>query len=158
MTPLLPDHLLYRLDSDAIVQHNDTWVWDVMSIIEEMFGKENIIGFSIHKDETNVHVHIIFVPCYEKKKSNEEIERLLSQTMFFKNPRQLASMHKQIRKELKKKGYDIEQENKPIEEFSAYYVDKNGEIHQQGLTPEQLKELTNRKAQLQGKGEENYVR
>ena len=132
--------LVVQLDSDAIVQHNDTWVWDVMSIIEEMFGKENIIGFSIHKDETNVHVHIIFVPCYEKKKSNGEIKCSLSQTMFFKNPRQLASMHKQIRKELKKKGYDIEQENKPIEEFLAYYVYKNGEIHQQGLTPEQLKE------------------
>lgn len=140
--------LVVQLDSDAIVQHNDTWVWDVMSIIEEMFGKENIIGFSIHKDETNVHVHIIFVPCYEKKKSNGEIKCTISQTAFFKNPRQLASMHKQIRKELKNKGYDIEQENKPIEEFLAYYVDKNGEIHQQGLTPDQLKELTNRKNQL----------
>lgn len=140
--------LVVQLDSDVIVQHNDTWVWDVMSIIEEMFGKENIIGFSIHKDETNVHVHIIFVPCYEKKKSNGEIKCTISQTAFFKNPRQLASMHKQIRKELKNKGYDIEQENKPIEEFLAYYVDKNGEIHQQGLTPDQLKELTNRKNQL----------
>lgn len=140
--------LVVQLDSDAIVQHNDTWVWNVMSIIEEMFGKENIIGFSIHKDETNVHVHIIFVPCYEKKKSNGEIKCTISQTAFFKNPRQLASMHKQIRKELKNKGYDIEQENKPIEEFLAYYVDKNGEIHQQGLTPDQLKELTNRKNQL----------
>lgn len=140
--------LVVQLDSDAIVQHNDTWVWDVMSIIEEMLGKENIIGFSIHKDETNVHVHIIFVPCYEKKKSNGEIKCTISQTAFFKNPRQLASMHKQIRKELKNKGYDIEQENKPIEEFLAYYVDKNGEIHQQGLTPDQLKELTNRKNQL----------
>lgn len=140
--------LVVQLDSDAIVQHNDTWVWDVMSIIEEMLGKENIIGFSIHKDETNVHLHIIFVPCFEKKKDNGEIKCTISQTAFFKNPRQLASMHKQIRKELKNKGYDIEQENKPIEEFLAYYVDKNGEIHQQGLTPDQLKELTNRKNQL----------
>lgn len=140
--------LVVQLDKELVQEHNDTWVWDVMSIIEEMFGKENIIGFSIHKDETNVHVHIIFVPCYEKKKSNGEIKCTISQTAFFKNPRQLASMHKQIRKELKNKGYDIEQENKPIEEFLAYYVDKNGEIHQQGLTPDQLKELTNRKNQL----------
>ena len=119
-----------------------------MNIIEEMFGKENIVGFSVHKDETNVHLHIIFVPCFEKKKDNGEIKCTISQTAFFKNPRQLASMHKQIRKELKNKGYNIEQENKPIEEFLAYYVDKNGEIHQQGLTPDQLKELTNRKNQL----------
>lgn len=140
--------LVVQLDKDIINSHNDAWVWDVMSIIEEMFGKENITGFSVHKDETNVHVHIIFVPCFEKKKDNGEIKCTISQTAFFKNPRQLASMHKQIRKELKNKGYDIEQENKPIEEFLAYYVDKNGEIHQQGLTPEQLKELTNRKNQL----------
>ena len=143
--------LVVQLDKELVQEHSDTWVWDVMSIIEEMFGKENITGFSVHKDETNVHVHIIFVPCFEKKKDNGEIKCTISQTAFFKNPRQLASMHKQIRKELKNKGYDIEQENKPIEEFLAYYVDKNGEIHQQGLTPEQLKELTNRKAQLQEK-------
>lgn len=140
--------LVVQLDKKLVQEHSDTWVWDVMSIIEEMFGKENITGFSVHKDETNVHVHIIFVPCFEKKKDNGEIKCTISQTAFFKNPRQLASMHKQIRKELKNKGYDIEQENKPIEEFLAYYVDKNGEIHQQGLTPEQLKELTNRKNQL----------
>ena len=140
--------LVVQLDKELVQEHSDTWVWDVMSIIEEMFGKENITGFSVHKDETNVHVHIIFVPCFEKKKDNGEIKCTISQTAFFKNPRHLASMHKQIRKELKNKGYDIEQENKPIEEFLAYYVDKNGEIHQQGLTPEQLKELTNRKNQL----------
>lgn len=140
--------LVVQLDKELVQEHSDTWVWDIMNIIEEMFGKENIIGFSVHKDETNVHVHIIFVPCFEKKKDNGEIKCTISQTTFFKNPRQLASMHKQIRKELKNKGYDIEQENKPIEEFLAYYVDKNGEIHQQGLTPDQLKELTNRKSQL----------
>lgn len=143
--------LVIQLDKDIIHSHNDAWVWDVISIIEVMFGKENITGFSVHKDETNVHVHVIFVPCYENKKSNGEVKCTLSQTKFFKNPKQLASMHKQLRKELKDKGYDIEQENKPIEEFLACYKDKNGELHQQGLTPDQLKELTNRKNQLEEK-------
>lgn len=143
--------LVVQLDKDIINSHNDVWVWDVMSIIEGIFGKENIVGFSVHKDETNVHIHIIFVPCFENQKNNGEIKCTLSQTKFFKNPHQLASMHKQIRTELKDKGYNIEQENKPIEEFFACYKDKNGKIHQQGLTPEQLKELTNRKAQLQEK-------
>lgn len=143
--------LVIQFDKDIIHSHNDAWVWDVISIIEGMFGKENITGFSVHKDETNVHVHVIFVPCYENKKSNGEVKCTLSQTKFFKNPKQLASMHKQLRKELKDKGYDIEQENKPIEEFLACYKDKNGELHQQGLTPDQLKELTNRKNQLEKK-------
>lgn len=143
--------LVVQLDSDVIVQHNDTWIWDVMSIVEEMFGKENITGFSIHKDETNVHIHILFVPCHEKQKSNGEVKCTISQTMFFKNPRQLASMHKQIRKELINRGYEISLENKPIEEHLAGYYDSQGVWHQQGLTPDQLKELTNRKAQLQEK-------
>lgn len=143
--------LVIQLDSDVIVQHNDTWVWDVMSAIEEMFGKENITGFSIHKDETNVHIHILFVPCFEKKKSNGETKCTISQTMFFKNPHQLASMHKQIRKELINRGYEISLENKPIEEHLAGYYDSQGVWHQQGLTPDQLKELTNRKNQLQEK-------
>lgn len=140
--------LVVQLDKELVQEHNDTWVWDVLTIIEEMFGKENIVSFSVHKDETNVHVHIIFVPCYENQKSNGETKCTISQTAFFKNPRQLAAMHKQIRKELKNKGYDIEQENKPIEEHLAGYYDSQGVWHQQGLTPDQLKELTNRKNQL----------
>lgn len=43
----------------------------------------------------------------------------------------------------------IQQENKPIEQQLAGYYDKNGEWHQQGLTPDQLKELSQRKEQLQ---------
>lgn len=140
--------LVVQLDKELVQEHSDTWVWDVMSIIEEMFGKENIVGFSVHKDETNVHVHILFVPCFEKIKSNGEIKCTISQTAFFKNPRQLASMHKQIRKELINRGYEISLENKPIEEHLAGYYDSQGVWHQQGLTPEQLKELTNRKKQL----------
>lgn len=140
--------LVVQLDKELVQKHSDTWVWDIMNIIEEMFGKENIVGFSVHKDETNVHVHILFVPCFEKIKSNGEIKCTISQTAFFKNPRQLASMHKQIRKELINRGYEISLENKPIEEHLAGYYDSQGVWHQQGLTPEQLKELTNRKKQL----------
>lgn len=140
--------LVVQLDKELVQKHSDTWVWDVMSIIEEMFGKENITGFSVHKDETNVHIHILFVPCYENQKSNGETKCSLSQTMFFKNPRQLASMHRQIRKELINRGYEISLENKPIEEHLAGYYDSQGVWHQQGLTPDQLKELTNRKNQL----------
>lgn len=145
--------LIVALDKDIIAGRNDTWIWDVMQILEKMFGEKNLVGFSVHKDENpqSVHIHILFVPCHEKQKSTGEVKCTISQTMFFKNPRQLASMHKQIRKELINRGYEISLENKPIEEHLAGYVDKDGVWHQQGLTPEQLKELTNRKNQLQEK-------
>lgn len=139
--------LVVQLDSDVISQHEGTWVWDVIEIIEDMFGKDNITGFSIHRDETNVHIHVCFVPCYETNK-NGSVKCTLSQTRFFKNPQQLAGVHRKIRKSLIDKGYNIEQENKPIEEQLAGYYDKQGEWHQQGLTPEQLKQLSEKEINL----------
>lgn len=139
--------LIIQLDDDSIIGHEDTWMWDSIDILENMFGKENIVGFSVHRDETSEHIHAAFVPCYETKE-NGEIKCTLSQTKFFKTPKQLAAMHKKIRKCLCDKGYDIEQENKPIEEQLAGYTDKKGEWHQQGLTPEQLKSLSQREINL----------
>ncbi len=141
--------IVVQMDRDILQEHSDTWVWDVIEILEGMFMEDNVTGFSVHRDETNIHIHAIFVPCYEQKKDGGEIKCAISQTKFFKNPKQLAGMHREIRKKLLQKGYDIQQENKPIEEHLAGYVDKNGEWHQQGLTPDQLKELTGRKEQLQ---------
>ena len=141
--------LIVQLDSEEIERHKDTWMWDVMTILEQDFGKENIVGFSVHRDETYVHLHILFVPCHESKNKNGDIKCTLSQTKFFKNPRQLAGIHKKMRTELCNMGYDIELENKPIEEQLAGYEDKNGVWHQQGLTTDQLKELSNRVLNLQ---------
>lgn len=139
--------LVVQLDSDSIAEHENTWMWDIIEILEKEFGKENLTGFSIHKDETNPHLHISFIPCHESEK-NGEIKCTISQTKFFKSPKQLAGLHRKIRKSLIDKGYDIELENKPIEEYLAGYYDKNGEWHQQGLTPDQLKELSDRKINL----------
>ena len=74
---------------------------------------------------------------------------LSPKTKFFRNPRELAGMHRKMRKALNEKGYDIQQENKPIEQHLAGYMDKDGVWHQQGLTPDQLKEHSQRKEQLQ---------
>lgn len=146
--------IVVQLDSETISEHEDTWVWDVMGIVESMFGAENIVGFSIHKDETNVHVHILFVPCFEKTKADGTIKCAISQTKFFRSPKELAGMHRNMRKELNSKGYGVEQENKPIEQQLAGYYDKQGEWHQQGLTPDQLKQITGRKKELDEKERE----
>lgn len=143
--------IVIQMDTEMIENHRDYWYWDVIEILEGMFGENNIVGFSIHRDETNVHVHVIFVPCVEKKKDNGKVKCAISQTKFFRNPKELAGMHRKMRKALNEKGYEIEQENKPIEQQLAGYYDKNGEWHQQGLTPDQLKKLTGRKEQLQEK-------
>lgn len=146
--------LILQLDEESIQGHEDTWAWDLIQILEDMFGKENVLGFSIHKDESNVHIHVLFVPCYEEKKTNGKVKCTLSQTKFFRNPKQLAGMHKHIRKELLDNGYKIEKDNKPIEQQLAGYYDKQGVWHQQGLTPDQLKAITNRHKELNEKERE----
>ena len=146
--------LILQLDEESIQGHEDTWAWDLIQILEDMFGEENILGFSVHRDETNVHIHVLFVPCYEEKKTNGKVKCTLSQTKFFRNPKQLAGMHKHIRKELLDNGYKIEKDNKPIEQHLAGYYDKQGVWHQQGLTPDQLKAITNRHKELNEKERE----
>lgn len=146
--------LILQLDEESIQGHEDTWAWDLIQILEDMFGEENILGFSVHRDETNVHIHVLFVPCYEEKKTNGKVKCTLSQTKFFRNPKQLAGMHKHIRKELLDKDYKIEKDNKPIEQQLAGYYDKHGVWHQQGLTPDQLKAITNRHKELDEKERE----
>lgn len=120
--------LILQLDEESIQGHEDTWAWDLIQILEDMFGEENILGFSVHRDETNVHIHVLFVPCYEEKKTNGKVKCTLSQTKFFRNPKQLAG-----------------------------YYDKHGVWHQQGLTPDQLKAITNRHKELNEKEREIYA-
>ena len=139
--------LVVQLDKETIAEHENTWMWDVMEILEEQFGKENLTGFSVHKDETNPHLHISFIPCYETEKDGE-IKCTISQTRFFKNPKQLAGLHKKFRKALLDKGYDIELENKPLEEQIFTYTDKHNCKKILPLTPDQLKELSDRKINL----------
>lgn len=150
--------LLIQLDEESIVQHKDTWVMDTVTVLEDMFGKDNIVGICIHKDETSVHMHVVFTPVYESTGKNGNVKCSVSQTKFFTNPQSLAGMHRKLRKSLQEKGYDIELDNKPIEENLAGYYDHQGNWHQQGLTPDQLKELSNRTLELQIGGIEMKLR
>lgn len=140
--------LLVQLDEDTIADHEEEWIEDTITTLENLFGADNIVGFSVHRDETSVHMHILFTPVFETTDKQNNLKCSVSQTKFFTNPKSLAGMHKHIRKSLQEKGYEIEQENKPVEEHLAGYFDKQGLWHQQGLTPEQLDKLSQRKQQL----------
>lgn len=138
--------LVLAMSKDSIVGNENNWKKDSIEILEEMFGKDNIVSWSCHMDEENPHLHVLFVPCYISEE-NGKIKCSINQTKFFKNPKQLASLHKKIRKSLLDKGYDIEQDNKPVDKQLAGYYDQNSEWHQQGLTPNQLFELSDIKIQ-----------
>lgn len=88
---------------------------DAMPFITSEFGGfENVLGASIHLDETNPHLHVAVCPMKDGK---------LSQKQFFSGPKQLAAMHKNFREHMNKRGWDFEIENK--HEDTKHYSDSD---------------------------------
>lgn len=89
---------------------------DAMPFITSEFGGfENVLGASVHMDETNPHLHVAVCPMTEDGR--------LSQKDFFKGPRHLATMHKNFREHMNKRGWNFEIENK--HEDTKHYSDSD---------------------------------
>ncbi len=77
--------------------------------LEKKFGAENIVGFSIHRDETSVHCHVLVVPVTDDNR--------LDQTKILPSTKsQMKKFHREFREYYRSKGYDVELENKPDDE------------------------------------------
>lgn len=72
---------------------------DLLRLAKKRYGKENIVAASVHLDETNPHMHILFTPV--------TADNRLSQKDFF-DKKKLKEAHKEMREELRSKGYDID--------------------------------------------------
>ena len=44
------------------------WAVDTYKFACRKWGEENVIGFSVHCDETNIHAHVLTVPVEQVKK------------------------------------------------------------------------------------------
>lgn len=84
-------------------------------VAAEFGGYVNVLGASVHLDETNPHLHVGVCPMTEDGR--------LSQKDFFKGPRHLANMHKKFRKHMNERGWDFEVENK--QEDTKHYSDSD---------------------------------
>ena len=91
---------------------------DALPWFVEEFGEDNILGGGIHLDEENPHAHFMIMPMTEDGR--------VSQTEFFKGPKDLARMHKDYRQHMIEKGWDFDLENKyeqidnvPMKQFKA---------------------------------------
>lgn len=110
--PLRKDAVLARsivlqLDGEWYSQ-NDTSKHPNLDMLQwaiAVFGEENIIGASIHKDEANPHLHILFTPVTKDGR--------LSQKDWFKDPKSLKDMHESFRDFMEEKGYPIERSRQP---------------------------------------------
>lgn len=118
---------------------------DMLQWAVETFGEQNIVGASIHKDEANPHLHILFTPV--------TTDGRLSQKDWFKDPKSLHSMHEDFREYMIQKGYDIERQKQPKRKHLS---DRDYKVFRQA--EDKIAELNQRemKLALYQKEAENY--
>lgn len=86
--------------------HEDArFFYDAVVQLGNKIGKENIIGFSIHRDETSTHCHVLVVPVKEHSLDQAKV--------LPKNGKEMQDFHVDMRMRMKKKYKDISLENKP---------------------------------------------
>lgn len=78
------------------------------------FGSDNVLGGSIHFDESNPHLHIAVMPMFDGK---------LNQRKYFTGPQQLRKMHSRYREYMNGRGWHFDTENK--HEDSKHYKDSD---------------------------------
>lgn len=107
--------LLLQLDPAYYKEHPDEDVDESMDAMLEWayntFGKDNLIATSIHNDETNPHMHVLFCPVTDDGR--------LSQKDWFTNPAALKRMHQDFRQYMADKGYDIDMNNRKPNKYAS---------------------------------------
>lgn len=99
--------LILQLDPSFYDEYEDENNESITTMIEwacNTFGKENIIGGSLHLDEASPHLHLLFTPVTDDGR--------LSQKDWFTSPKSLADMHNSLREHMNDKGFDIEMKRK----------------------------------------------
>jgi hypothetical protein len=97
----------YYKDSEDYEDYEEETERSVAVMLEwacSTFGKENIIGGSVHLDEASPHMHLIFTPVTDDGR--------LSQKDWFKSPSSLADMHNSLRTHMADNGFNIEMKRK----------------------------------------------
>ncbi|MBF4568244.1 plasmid recombination protein [Plantibacter sp. VKM Ac-2880] len=104
--------LILQLDPKWFDDHNPSWREDglneeaaahtVASLnwVSQEFGASNIVGFSLHLDEYNPQLQVMFTPVTKDGR--------LAQKEFFKGPQDLRRQHAELRQHMAEAGYDVE--------------------------------------------------
>jgi hypothetical protein len=104
--------LILQLDPKWFDDHNPDWQENGLNraAITNMgasldwacreFGQKNIVGFSIHLDEYNPQLQLLFTPVTDDGR--------LSQKDFFKGPADFKRQHNELREDMDAAGYDVE--------------------------------------------------
>lgn len=77
---------------------------DACEWMRKEFGERNVLGYSIHLDETHPHTHFVIMPMTEDGR--------ISQKDFFKGPADLKRQHREYRAFMNERGWNFDMENK----------------------------------------------
>lgn len=77
---------------------------DACEWMRKEFGERNVLGYSIHLDETHPHTHFVIMPMTEDGR--------ISQKAFFKGPADLKRQHREYRAFMNERGWSFDMENK----------------------------------------------
>lgn len=151
-------------DNSAVTREKNIELWakDMYNFMARRFGEENIIGFVVHLDEKNPHIHCTLIPVNEKNKiswksvfsgknaiEGARIWRELHNDAAEVNKRWNLDRGDDIRltgakhksseeywQELNRKCTELEQKNDNLKEAAAFLDKeiKRGEIRLRGLT------------------------
>lgn len=115
--------LIVQLDKEYVEKHGEDGVINGLNYafdwVTTEFGVDNIVCASLHMDETNPHMHIMFTPVTEDGR--------LSQKDWFKSPATLRKQHDDLRKHMQDNGYNATNQRVtggrkglPIDEFKTF--------------------------------------
>lgn len=99
------------MDIEQRKETMNKFVRDAHSWFAFEFGEDNVVGASIHLDETSPHIHVAIMPMTDKGS--------LAQKKFFKSPADLKRQHRQYREHMRKRGWDFDLDNK-YEDVDAF--------------------------------------
>lgn len=98
-------------EQDRIAK-SEAFTRDALEWMRKEFGKPNVVGFSIHNDETNPHTHFVITPMRFAKEGKLKGQAVLSQKDFFKGPSDLKRQHREFRNFMNERGWNFDTENK----------------------------------------------
>ena len=119
----------------------ESWAKDVYDFVAKRFGEDNIVGFYVHLDETNPHIHCSVIPI------DNERGRISWRAVFGKDKYQMATIFRKLHDDLEKevgqrwgleRGNDIATTKARHRSISEYRHNLISEVTQLQTTKEDL--------------------
>lgn len=123
---------------------------DACEWMRKEFGERNVLGYSIHLDETHPHTHFVIMPMTEDGR--------ISQKDFFKGPADLKRQHREYRAFMNERGWSFDMENKyeAFDDVPMPVYKANAERLEQ-MRAEQTEALRNAQKAAESRLNDDYI-